>query len=434
MDYCLAIDIGASSARHILGHKSRGEWVLEEVHRFKTPLVMEEGGHCHWDVRLLFEEILIGMGKCTHLGKIPSRVGIDCFGVDYALLDEEDALIGEVISYRDPRTVAAKREFLSPERFFDISGVYPHNFDTAYQLYADKQAGKLAGAKTLMMLPSYLCFLLTGVKQNELSALSTSGLLDARSGELSATMLAALGIEASLFPETVSAGTKIGGLLPFIVQRVGYDASVYACLEHDTASAFLGSGAKPGELLLSSGTWSLLGSFLDKPILSPEAFDKGFTNELSYPGQVRFLRNIMGMWIINRLKEELAIPSFASLTGLAKDGSNYPGVFDATDDRLNNPASMKQCVLGLIAEKGCMPPRSDGELLYAVYRSLAKAYAVAVKSLEDLTGKRYSSLVVFGGGVKAEILNELTEKELAIPLRRGPAEATAIGNLLCIGK
>ena len=431
MKYFLAIDIGATSARHILAHFEGGEMKLEEIHRFKTPLVQQGEGHCYWDVDILFDEIIKGMKIAKDLGKAPCKMGIDCFGVDYALLDENDERIGLVQSYRDVRTFEAKKEFMTPLSLFLANGVYPQNFDSVYQLHCDKKSGKLAKAKTFMMLPSYLCYLLTGVKQNELSALSTSALLNERNAKPNPETLALLDMDPNLIAPIVSAGTKIGSLTSEISAKVGYSCDVYATLEHDTAAAFFASGAKKGEVLLSSGTWSLLGCILAEPVINEEAYEAGFTNELSHPGEVRFLQNIMGMWIINRMKDELGIASFSEITSSAKTGSSYAGIFDVTDPRLSNPSSMKDCVLSLLREGGFTSPNGNGELFYSVYHSLALGYKKAIANMERLTGKKAAGICVFGGGVKAEILNELTESITGLKVSRGPEEATAIGNLLC---
>ena len=431
MKYYLAVDIGATSARHIIAHLEDGQMRLEEIYRFKTPLVQEGEGHCHWDVDILFDEIIKGMRIAKELGKAPCKMGIDCFGVDYALLDENDERIGLVQSYRDVRTFAAQKEFMTPYSLFSSSGVYPQNFDSAYQLYCDSKSGKLAKAKTFMMLPSFLCYLLTGVKQNELSSLSTSALLDARTYKPSKEILSLLGIDDSLIAPIVNAGTKIGDLTKEMSAKVGYSCEVYATLEHDTAAAFYASNAKEGEALLSSGTWSLLGLVLPSPIICKEAYEAGFTNELSFPKQVRFLQNIMGMWIINRMKDELQISSFGEITGSAKEGSCYEGYFDVTDSRLSNPESMKECVVALLKENGFAAPSNNGELFYSVYHSLALGYKKAIANMEKITGQKVKGICVFGGGVKAEILNSLTEKITGLPVSRGPEEATAIGNLKC---
>ncbi len=431
MNYFLAVDIGATSARHILAHFENGEMKLEEIHRFKTPLVQQGEGHCYWDVDILFEEILKGMKIAKDLGKAPCKMGIDCFGVDYALLDENDKRIGLVQSYRDVRTFDAQKEFMTPLSLFLANGVYPQNFDSVYQLYCDKKNGKLQKAKTFMMLPSYLCYLLTGVKQNELSALSTSALLDERNEKPNTEILNLLGIDSNLIAPIVTAGSKIGTLNDEISAKVGYSCEVYATLEHDTAAAFHASGAEKGEVLLSSGTWSLLGCILPEPVIHERAYEAGFTNELSRPGEVRFLQNIMGMWIINRMKDELEISSFGDITSSAKESSSYGGTFDVTDPRLSNPSSMKECVLSLLEEGGHAAPASNGELFYSVYHSLALGYKKAIANMEELTGVKAKGIRVFGGGVKAEILNSLTEETTGLKVSRGPEEATAIGNLLC---
>ena len=320
---------------------------------------------------------------------------------------------------------------MTPLSLFLANGVYPQNFDSVYQLYCDRKSGKLVGAKTFMMLPSYLCYLLTGVKTNELSSLSTSALLDERSGKPNPQILSLLGISPSLIAPIVSAGTKIGSLTDEISAKVGYSCDVFATLEHDTAAAFFASGAQEGEVLLSSGTWSLLGCILSEPVIHEKAYEAGFTNELSHPGEVRFLQNIMGMWIINRLKAELEIASFGEITSSAKNGSSYSGHFDVTDPRLSNPPSMRECVLSLLKDGGFEMPGSNGELFYSVYHSLAIGYQKAIRNLEKITGRKAVGICVFGGGVKAEILNSLTECITGLKVNRGPEEATAIGNLLC---
>lgn len=434
MKYALAIDIGASSGRHILAHKDeKGTLNLEEIYRFKTPLVQEGNGHCHWDVDELFFHVKEGLKKAKELGKIPTRLAIDCFGVDYALLDDKDQLVGEVVSYRDVRTEQAKKEFLTPLNLFLATGVAPQSFDTAYQLYCDKKSGKLAKAKTMLFLPSYLCYLLTGVKANEVSVASTGAILNARTTAYSYEVLHELDISRSFFPPLKEAGTKLGSFKKEIVDEIGYDAFVYLTLEHDTAAAFYGSGAHKDEILLSSGTWSLLGLMLDKPIITNAAYEDGFTNELNRKHEVRFLKNIMGMWLINNIQNEEKIKTIQEVVTLARKGAGFDGVFDAADPSLLNPQSMKMATIALLRKNGT-PPQNISELLYAVYHSLAKSYAKAIKDLEKMTQRQFRSIRIFGGGVEAKILNDLTEKETGLKVNEGPSEATAIGNLKAIMK
>ena len=433
MRYTLAIDIGATSGRHILAHREDGELVLEEIFRFETPLIQEGEGHCHWDVEKLFSHILEGMKKAKEIGKIPECIGIDTFGVDYALLDKQGNRVAEITSYRDERTSLAKKTMSTPKQMFLETGIAPNAFNTAYQLYCDKQSGLLSKASEMILLPNYLAYRLTGKKSNELSILSTTALLDSRTEEYSPFVLGQLGLTPSFFSKKVIAGTPLGYLLPEIEKEVGYSSLVKASLHHDTGAAFFGAGAQKGEVLISSGTWSLLGTILDHAIVNERAYEAGFTNELSRPHEVRFLRNIMGMWLINLLKKEKGIESFSLITAMAEEGSAYQESFDAGDESLLNPSSMEEAILALLKKENRPLPKNDGELFYCVYHSLAKSYAKAIADMEEITGEKFQAVRIFGGGVKAKILNRLTELETGKTVIEGPSEATAIGNLLSIG-
>ena len=431
--YEAAVDIGATSGRLLLSSLSEeGKRSLEEVHRFKTPLVDDGGGHCHWDAAALFAEILAGLKKCRELGKEPYLLGIDSFGVDYALLDENDHLIGDVVSYRDARTSGVKDRFMAPERLFELTGIQPMEFNSVYQLYLDRESGKLKKAKGLLFFPCYLAYLLTGKKVNELSIASTSGLLVPGGGSFSEEILAELGLTPSFFYEVAGAGTPIGHLKEEVKEAIGFDLEVRAALSHDTAAAFLGSLAREGEILISSGTWSLIGVLNSKPCLSKEAFEKGFSNELSRPGEVRFLKNISGMWMANRLKAEI-LPDepITKAVELARK-SSYEGHFDPTANELMNPSTMKEA-LDLLLRRGGYPlPKTPGDYFKAVYVSLAKEYARSAKELARLTSMTPRGVRIFGGGSKNLYLNELTAVETGLPVFTGPSEATGLGNILSI--
>ena len=436
MNYYLAIDIGASSGRHILGHyDENGRLQIEEIYRFRTGLVKEKDGSLHWDIASLVSDVFTGLKKAKQIGKIPCSIGIDTFGVDYALLDKDDKLIGEVMSYRDERTVAAKERFMAPSLLFSLTGVQPQAFDTAYQLYCDKGVGKLDNAKTILLLPSYLAFLLTGIKQNELSIMSTSALLDSRAYDFSDPMLSHLGLSAKEFGTILEAGTLIGPFTQEVANKVGYTAGVYASLTHDTASAFYGSSSLPNDVLLSSGTWSLLGAIIDKPIIDATSYKAGFTNELSHKGEVRFLKNIMGMWLINRVKREASREiSILEIVDGARNGSSYSPTFDAGDESLFSPDNMTEAIMSLLEKDGNRLPKSDSELYYCIYHSLAESYKKAIGELIKITGKTFTGICIFGGGSKNSFLNELTEKVTGLPVHVGPSEATAIGNILSFAK
>ncbi len=429
-----AVDIGATSGRLLLAEVSGAGKVesLSEVHRFRTPLVDDGDGHCHWDVDSLFSSIVEGLRKCAESGRIPSILGIDSFGVDYALLDQDGKRVGEVVSYRDSRTEGVSERFESPSLLFDRTGIQPMAFNSCYQLFLDRESGKLAKASGMLFLPCYLAYLLTGVKKNELSIASTSGLLTPGGAKFEESILGSLGLDPSFFYEVVGAGSPIGTLKKEIADEIGFDLEVRAALGHDTAAAFLGAGAKKGEILLSSGTWSLLGVLKNEPTVTREAFLAGFSNELSRPGEVRFLKNISGMYIANRLRSEiLADFSIEDAVHLARK-SEYRGYFDPNDPSLMNPASMEEAIRSLLGRSGFDLPLEPGDYFKAVYVSLAKAYAQTIDELMKVASFEPEGIRVFGGGSKNVYLNELTALETRLPVYRGPSEATGVGNVLSI--
>jgi len=433
--YFLAIDIGASSGRHILGHYEGNKLITEEVYRFRHKLVEEDGAPVHYNIEEMFSEVLTGLSKCKEIGKIPERIGIDSFGVDYALLDNKGNLIGDVVSYRDARGEERKKEFLSPSEIYSLTGCQPHGFDSVYQLYDDVLSNKIKEAKTLLFLPMYLTYLLSGVMATEVSILSTSGLFSAASSSFPSKILTSLGINETLFPNIVEANTCLGKLLPKIEEMIGYSSLVYTSYSHDTAAAFVGSGVEKGDILLSSGTWSLLGVKRNQALISTTTFEAGFTNELSRVGHIRFLKNIMGMWIINRLiSEEKNSINAGTAVELARKGRCYHQTFDVNDSSLLNPPYMAQAIFALLDKEGKPHPRSRGELYNCVYLSLAKGYAEAITSLENILGENLKAICVFGGGSRNAYLNDLTERATGKRVYVGPAEASAIGNLIGISK
>ena len=298
--YYLAIDIGASSGRHILGWLDNGKLNLEEIYRFKNGAT-NLGDKLVWDVKSLFSSIVAGLKKCKEIGKIPSSIGIDTWGVDYALLDENDELISEVYSYRDDRTQKVIDEVhlvVSEEETYKRTGIQKQVFNTIYQLYCDKKSGKLNKAKTFLMMPDYLHFLLTGVKKNEYTNASTTGLLNAKTREWDYEILDKLGINKGIFSPLSLPGSIVGELKPEIVNEVGFTATVCLPATHDTASAVMAVPNDKMPLYISSGTWSLMGIETPNENTDNVARTAGFTNEGGYGKSVRFLKNIMGLWMI----------------------------------------------------------------------------------------------------------------------------------------
>lgn len=433
-DYYLAIDIGATSGRHILGHIENGELLIEEVFRFKNNLI-KEGDNLYWDLDYLFQNIIDGMKTCKKINKIPKSLGIDTFGVDYALLDNNDQLIRRIYSYRDSRTNKSKEELhksISVKDLYLKTGIYPQTFNTIYQLYDDYMKGELSKAETVIFLPCYLGYLLTGVKSTELSIASTSGLLNKNSFEFDSEILNLMNIKGTNFPKMFNSGDTIGTLTTRIQEEVGYNCELKCVFSHDTASACFGANVEENEVFLSSGTWSLIGLFADKMIASEVALKKGFTNELNDKKHVRFLKNIIGMFIINEVvKEQNENKSIIDVVNEAKEGFGYNEIFNPTDNRFLAPKSMITEIKSYFVERGIEPPSTSAELYYCVYHSLASCYKNAIEEIKQLTNVDVKCIKIFGGGSNNLFLNELTEKKANIKVIKEASEATAIGNLMC---
>ena len=445
MKYYLAIDIGASSGRHILGHVENGKIVLEEVYRFFNGMD-DKNGHKVWDTERLFGEIIEGMKKCKELGKIPATMGIDTWGVDYVLLDKDDRLIGDCFAYRDGRTAGMDEEVykvLSEKELYGRTGIQKAIFNTIYQLMSTKvkEPENLKKARTLLMIPDYFNFLLTGVRKQEYTNASTTQLLDAKSGDWDHELIQKLGFPDELFGELSMPGTIVGPLKSDIAQKVGFECNVVLPATHDTGSAVMSvPSTKEDTLYISSGTWSLMGCELFEPNCSEEARKANFTNEGGYNKRYRFLKNIMGLWMIQSVKKELEegfdYPgkssgddySFAALCAKAKEEA-IESLVDANDQRFLNPDSMIAEIQKACKESGQQIPKTPGELAKVIYRSLAVCYKEATEEIQKITGKIFDCIYIVGGGSNAVYLNELTALETGKRVNAGPGEATAIGNL-----
>ena len=427
MTYYLAVDIGASSGRHMLSHLEDGKLVLEEIYRFPNGMT-EKNGHKVWDVERLFAEILNGMKQCVRLGKIPHSMGIDTWAVDYVLLKNGQPLY-PVYAYRDDRTQAVIPEVHSILPFAQLyarTGIQFQPFNSIYQLYADKKVGRLAKAEDFLMIPEYLLWKLCGVKAREYTNATSTGLVNAQTKEYDPEILKALGLPETMFPKLTAPGTVLGSLMPNIAAEVGGQTKVVLCATHDTASAVEGIPMEQGDApFLSSGTWSLLGVKLAKPITSPESCRANFTNEGGV-GYIRYLKNIMGLWIIQCVQKQLGI-SFAEMVELAK-ASTYTRIFDVNAARFSAPQDMRAEIKAALAETG-EAPATDADLINSIYHSLAYCYGEAFRELESLTGQHWDKLYIAGGGAKNATLNELTAHYTGKQVVALPIEATAIGNL-----
>lgn len=450
-NYYLAIDIGASSGRHILGHLEGGRLVLEEVHRFENGQ-LRQGGHTCWDLDRLWRGILEGLRLCGASGKIPATIGIDTWGVDYVLLDEKDRLLGGAVSYRDERTQEIPdlvEKEISPEELYVKTGIQRQDFNTIYQLAAQlrEEPGKLESARSLLMIPDYFGFLLTGEKRQEYTNATTTGLVNAAEKAWDLELIRRLGLPENLFGPLSMPGAVVGRLRPEIQEEVGFDAQVVLPATHDTGSAFLTVPARDeNTVFLSSGTWSLLGVENRVPLTGEASRRANFTNEGGAWGRFRYLKNIMGLWMIQSIRRELngtayvagkdvrpagdQIWSFQELSQAAEAAADFPSVVDVNDSRFLAPENMSDAVRAFCRERGQPVPRTVGELMQCVYRSLSLCYRDAVRELSGLTGRRYTAIHIVGGGCQDSYLNRLTAQAAGLPVTAGPVEGTAIGNLL----
>ena len=431
--YYLAIDIGASSGRHILGWLEDGKMILEEIYRFKNG-AEKKGDKLVWNDKGLFDSVVEGIKKCREIGKIPVSIGIDTWGVDYALLDENDNLIDEIYSYRDDRTLEVIDEvhsIVSEDEAFERTGIKKQVFNTIYQLYCDKKSGKMAKAKSFMMVPDYLHFLLTGVKKNEYTNASTTGLMNAKTREWDVEIIERLGLNKDLFMPLSLPGSSVGELKAEIVEKVGFNATVYLPATHDTASAVMAVPNPNLPLYISSGTWSLMGIETPNENTTKLANECGFTNEGGYNKSVRFLKNIMGLWMVQCIKKEYDDKySFVDFVDLAKNVENFHSIVDVNDLSFFAPESMVKAVQDYCRKTGQQVPETVGEIVLCVYESLAECYAKAVDQIEDITGVKFNEINIVGGGCQNVLLNELTAKATKRTVVAGPVEATATGNLI----
>lgn len=449
--YYLAIDIGASSGRHILGHVENGKLVLEEIYRFDNRQVHKNGHDC-WDMENLWTGILGGLKACKAAGKIPTTVGIDTWGVDYVLLDGDDRVLGDPVAYRDSRTEgmdAVVSGYITPEELYDKTGIQKQPFNTIYQLMAQKREHpeQIVAAKWLLFMPDYLNFLLTGVKKNEYTIASTSGLLNAAQKTWDWELIAALELPDEIFRELVMPGTAVGSLLPEIQSQVGFNTTVILPATHDTGSAFLAVPARDDNAVyLSSGTWSLLGVENKIPITTQESHLANFTNEGGAWYRYRYLQNIMGLWMIQSIRRELNGVAyvtgkehreasgkkwgFPDLIAAAEEAEGFDSIVDVNRGCFLAPQSMIQAIKDECARTNQPVPQTVGEIMQCVYTSLSLCYRDAISALEGLTGKHYTSINIVGGGSQDGYLNRRTALATGLPVYAGPVEGTAIGNLI----
>lgn len=414
--YYLAIDIGASSGRHIVGWMEDSELKTEEVYRFPNG-VTEEGGHLVWDTDTLLSYVKAGIDQALERFPQIESLSIDTWAVDYVLLRGDDE-VRPCYAYRDSRTQAvidAVHEKIPFEELYQHTGCQFQPFNTIYQLYDDLQKGRLKEVTYFLMVPEYLMWKLTGVKAREYTNATTTGLVNAQTGAFDTEIIRRLGLPENLFPALHQPGTVIG-------EYKGIQ--VVLCATHDTASAVEGIPMEGEQLYISSGTWSLLGVKSPKPLTDEKSLAANYSNEGGV-GYNRYQKNIMGMWVVNRLRDELCPDKpFPKIVAEA-EASTYDGLVDVNAQEFLAPESMRDAFDSALHTT----PKTVGDYFRCAYCSLALSYRDAIRELEANTGKTYAKLYIVGGGAKNAFLNELARRATGKEIIALPIEATALGNL-----
>lgn len=440
----LAVDFGAGSGRVIAGYIENKRLVMHELHRFPNRQI-KLGKHIYWDFLSLYEEMKTGIRKAVKEGYTVKSVGIDTWGVDFGLIDKAGNLLSNPLCYRDSFTDGTVEEVfskISREEHYKESGIQVMSINTLFQLYAMKKENPdmLESAAHLLFMPDLFSYFLTGKSNNEYSIASTSELLDAATRKWNMKLIEQLGLPRHLFAEQViMPGTTRGKITPSIAEETGLspDTEVIAVGSHDTASALFAVPFPAGRAsrcaFLSSGTWSLLGVELDAPILTEEARQAGFTNEGSVGGKIKFLQNITGLWILQRLMQQWESrgekSDYETLLAAAEK-STVKSIIDVDDNRFDNPADMESAIAGYCRETGQSVPRAQGDYAICVLSSLAVRYKKAIEQLNKLLPAPVEQLHIIGGGSRNRLLNRLTEEATGLPVVAGPVEATATGNIL----
>lgn len=432
-----AVDLGATSGRVVLGELSGGRLHLEEVARFRNRPVRTPDG-LHWSVLELYRDVVEGLAAAARRAPGLAGIGIDSWAVDYALL-RGGRMLGTPYHYRDERTAAgveAVHAVVGAEELYRRNGLQHLPFNTVFQLAADRLQGTLPFADGLLLLPDLLGSWLTGRAVAERTNASTTGLLSVSTSGWDAQLAERLDLPTAILPELVDAGTVLGGLLPTAARGVGgTDAIVSTVGSHDTASAIVAVPAtEPGFAYISSGTWSLVGVELERPVLTDASRAANFTNEGGVDGRVRYLRNVGGLWLLSESIREWERSGetidLAALLASAADAPADAPVFDVDDPAFLAPGDMPSRIRSWLSERGLPVPEDRPRLVRSILRSLAEAYARTIEQAHELSGAEVRVLHIVGGGSNNTLLCQLTADATGLPVVAGPDEATAIGNLL----
>ena len=440
----LGFDFGASSGRAMLGVFDGERIEIEEIHRFSNDPVMLCGRFV-WDVPRLVYEMKQALLKLSRTGLHVDAIGIDTWGVDFGMLDKNGHLLGLPVHYRDDRTLGMRekvREIIPDKELFAHTGLAYNQFNTLYQLYAMKLEGDpvLEKAADLLFMPDLLAYFLTGKKGTEYTVASTSELINPYTREWDKPLMEKLGLPTGFLGEVKLPGTVRGTLLKDIAKECGVDEiPVIAIGGHDTASAVAAVPAREKDFAyISSGTWSLLGAEIDKPLCAESVMNANYTNEGGVDGSIRLLKNIMGLWIIQECKREWDRRSdavgFAELVEMAVKAPAFKAIIDVDDPCFMAPGDMPNRIQAYCERTGQAVPKGRGEISRVIYEGLALKYRWAVERLEEVLGHPVKVLHIVGGGSKNALLNRFTAEAIKRPVVAGPGEGTVIGNLLMQAK
>lgn len=434
----LAFDLGAASGRAILGFLEGDHLEIQELHRFSNAMLSVRG-RLHWDIRRLFDEIQAGLTVCAQKTHIES-LAVDTWGVDFGLLSNDGTVLGLPFTYRDSHTQGAMEEFFEKvprERIYSLTGIQFLPFNSLFQLHAMKRdrAPEVEEASDLLFMPDLFQYLLTGEKKTEFTFATTTQLFNPKKGAWEGELFKALGIPRSLMQDIVQPGSRVGNLEKSIAANLDWkDVSVVATASHDTASAVAAIPAKGKDwAYISSGTWSLMGIETDGPIIHDMALKLNFTNEGGVKGTFRFLKNITGLWLLQKCSEiwtKGKHEDYGDLMARARDAKPFLFFIDPDWEGFLNPANMPETIQRYCAESGQAVPCTRGEFVRGICESLALKYRSVLDELREIGGAPIRRIHVIGGGAKNRLLCQFTANATEIPVLAGPAEATAIGNIL----
>jgi rhamnulokinase len=440
----LAFDIGATSGRSILGRLDNGRLQMKELTRFPNQM-LQIGTHFHWNIYSLFEHLKAALVAVKKEGVEISSLGIDTWGVDFALIAKDGTILGAPYAYRDPHTDGMPEKYFAivpREKVYDLTGIQVMNFNSLYQLFALKQADSslLEAASEMLFMPDALAFLLTGNKVVEYTIASTSQILNPRTKQFEAQLLEAAGVSPSFLGDIVMPGHVVGTLTDALAEESELGRiPVIAVAGHDTASAV---AAVPAEnerfAYLSSGTWSLMGIEVKDAIINDETYALNFTNEGGIEGTTRFLKNITGMWLLEQClkewKKEGITYAYEKLVHMAESAPAFQSLIDPDHTSFANPASMTKAITEYCVSTGQDTPANHAEYVRCIFESLSLKYKYVLGKIIDLAPFPIEKLHVIGGGSKNPLLNQWTANALGIPVIAGPSEATAIGNIMIQAK